>query len=425
MRPRSLTKDHQFHNNQGCCGRGAAPVQRCGSLAIVPAMALEQEQREWLTLSLVPGVGTAHFIRLLARFRTAANVLQAKERDLREVVGPKLAQRIVQYSDASDIQTQESLIDEYEADLITLNDTRYPLRLAEIYDPPLALFVRGDLREADERSVAIVGTRKATPYGIRTAERLARELAARGVTVVSGLAAGIDAAAHQGAIDAGGRTIAVLGCGVDTVYPAHHADLMHRVIQNGAVVSQFPMGMKPLKGNFPYRNRIISGMTLGTIVVQAPESSGALITAHTALEQGREIFAVPGEVGNRNSAGPHKLIRQGAKLVETADDVLAELELAVDLQQESVSLASVDVVSATTERSPRNEPSPKPVVATQPSANSPQEKSILATLRQDGSFVDEIAQACRISVAEALSALTMLELKGLVRQFSGKRFAPR
>lgn len=387
-------------------------------------MPLDQEQREWLALSLVPGVGTAHFIRLLARFRTAGKVLLAPERELREIVGPKLAQRIVQYSDASDLHAQESLMDEYGADLITLNDTRYPLRLAEIYDPPLTLFVRGELLDQDEHSVAIVGTRKATPYGIRTAERLARELAARGITVVSGLAAGIDAAAHHGAIEAGGRTIAVLGCGVDTVYPANHGELMHRVIQNGAVISQFPMGMKPLKGNFPYRNRIISGMTLGTIVVQAPESSGALITAHTALEQGREIFAVPGEVGHRNSAGPHKLIREGAKLVETADDVLAELELAADVPQ-AISLNSVDVISPPSPKAKPPAASGPAPTSPSPPAHSPQEKSILATLRQDGSFVDEIAQACRISVAEALSALTMLELKGLVRQFSGKRFAPR
>lgn len=384
-------------------------------------MTLENEQREWLALSLVPGVGTAHFIRLLARFRTAANVLQARERELREVVGPKLAQRIAQYSDASDIEAQETLIEEYGVDLITLNDNRYPLRLAEIYDPPLTLFVRGSLLEADERAVAIVGTRKATPYGIRTAERLARGLAARGITVVSGMAAGIDAAAHNGAIGAAGRTIAVLGCGVDTVYPANHGELMHRVIQNGCVLSQFPMGMKPLKGNFPYRNRIISGLTLGTIVVQAPESSGALITAHTALEQGREIFAVPGEVGHRNSAGPHKLIREGAKLVESADDVLAELELAAEQLPQAPSLAEVDTVGRP-DRPAAPAPAPQPAAAP---AASEHERSILATLRQDGSFVDEIAQACRMSVAEALSTLTMLELKGLVRQFSGKRFAPR
>ena len=290
-------------------------------------MGLSKEQREWLTLVMAPGVGSTHFIRLLARFHSPGNVLQASEGALRDVVGPGLAQRIVQYGEEADVAGQERLMNEYDARLITLEDPAYPLRLAEIYDPPLALFVRGASPQANEPSVAVVGTRRATPYGIRTAEQFGRELAARGLTVVSGMANGIDSAAHRGAIEAGGRTIAVFGNGVDVVYPAQNADLMQQIIGHGCVVSQFFMGAKPAKGHFPYRNRIISGMTLGTLVVEAPPKSGALITARQAAEQGREVFAVPGQLGVRNSQGPHALIRQGAKLVETVDDILVELEV--------------------------------------------------------------------------------------------------
>ncbi|MEK7795405.1 MAG: DNA-processing protein DprA, partial [Candidatus Hydrogenedentota bacterium] len=264
-------------------------------------MKLTTEQREWLALTMVPGVGTTHFIRLLARFRTPGNVLKAPRASLQDIVGPKLAERISEYSEAADVDAQERAMESYRASLITMNDALYPARLGEIYDPPLVLFVRGELREEDERAVAIVGTRGATPYGIRIAERLAGDLAASGVTIVSGMASGIDAAAHRGALEAGGRTIAVLGNGVDRVYPEQNADLMHKIIAQGAVVSQFTMGTKPSKGHFPYRNRIISGMSLGVVIVQAPLKSGALITAHQAAEQGREVFAVPGDVGSENS----------------------------------------------------------------------------------------------------------------------------
>jgi DNA processing protein len=290
------------------------------------------------------------------------------------------------------------------------------VRLAEIYDPPLALFVRGELYETDVYAIAVVGTRRATPYGLRMAEKFGRELAARGITVVSGMASGVDAAAHRGAIEAGGRTIAVLGNGVDVVYPAQHAELMHQIIGHGCVVSQFEMGVKPSKGHFPYRNRIISGMTLGTLVVEAPIDSGALITARQAAEQGREVFAIPGQVGVRTSEGPHSLIREGAKLVETVEDILVELELPVHLRQapaarriEECGVRSAEcgmedeneavdrperikVPSPPSHPSPPSPPSPPPA----PSAISDTEKDILSVLSPDGSFVDEIAAACRI-----------------------------
>ena len=388
-------------------------------------MALSDEKRDWLSLTLVPGVGTTLFIRLLARFRTPSEVLRASEAALAEVVGPKRAERIRAYRETADVDGQIRAMEKYDAQIITMDDPAYPARLAEIYDPPLVLFVRGGLQEHDQYSVSIVGTRKATVYGIRTTEQLARSLSARGITVVSGLATGIDAAAHRGALEGGGRTIAVLGSGVDIVFPSENAELMHRVINQGCVLSPFPMGMKPLRGNFPQRNRIISGLSLGTVVVEAPPNSGALITARTAAEQGREVFAVPGQVGQRTSMGPHSLIREGAKLVETVEDILVELDLPAALRQ-AAPVAGTPVPEHPPEDQAAAALSQEPARAAppQPSLSSP-EKDILAVLAADGSFVDEIAMACRISVSEALSSLTMLELKGLVRQFSGKRFAPR
>lgn len=386
-------------------------------------MELNASQREWLTLSLVPGVGTTLFIRLLARFGTPGEVLRASEAALEEVVGPKLAQRIRHYRKAVDVEGQIKALAAYKVAFVCMDDPAYPARLAEIYDPPLTLYVRGALFAADHYCVAIVGTRKATAYGLRMAEQLAAGLAARGITVVSGMATGIDAAAHRGALNARGRTLAVLGSGVDIVFPPENADLMQAIIAQGAVLSPFPMGMKPLKGNFPQRNRIISGLCLGTLVVEAPPGSGSLITARHAAEQGREVFALPGPVGQRTSMGPHALIREGAKLVESVDDILVELDVP----------ASARVPQRTVRHAPETAPSSSAAAPPAPPARTPvpipemteSEKDVLAVLSPEGSFVDEIALACRLPVSEALSSLTLLELKGLVRQFSGKRFAPR
>ncbi|MBL7648390.1 MAG: DNA-protecting protein DprA, partial [Candidatus Hydrogenedentes bacterium] len=351
-------------------------------------------------------MGTTLFIRLLSRFGTPADVLGASEAALSDVVGPKLAERIRAYRGVVDVDRQLMHLAQYGASLLTMDDPAYPLRLAEIYDPPLVLFCRGSLAEADHQAVALVGTRKPTAYGARMARNLAYELASHGITIVSGMAEGIDTAAHEGAMEAGGRTIAVLGCGVDIVYPPSNAALMHRIVQHGAVVSSFEMGVKPSKGHFPYRNRIISGLSMGTVVVEAPIGSGALITARNAAEQGREVYAVPGEAGAYNSRGPHALIREGAKLVETAQDILVEL----------------DIEAANRPPARQNTPAPRDVVAPpprpaapavasptgqaastpSPAANvTPLERAVLDVLSQDGSFVDEIAAAARMSVSEA------------------------
>lgn len=388
-------------------------------------MKLSDEQLEWLTLTLIPGLGSSNFIKLLSRFKQPGRILKASESELRELCGPKLAERITQYKSVVDVDAQLRAISEYEVDFITLNDAAYPPRLAEIHDPPLALFVRGTLREEDQHCVAIVGTRKASAYGLRMAEQLGHDLAARGITVVSGMASGIDSAAHEGALKAGGRTIAILAGGVDIVYPAENAALMHKIMQHGAVISQFPMGMPHQKGFFPYRNRIVSGISLGVVVIEAPPGSGSLITAQLAAEQGREVYALPGQVGYANSKGPHSLIRDGAKLVESVEDILLELELPTVMYQQPEESSQAPEVATVTKTKQSPTPVAAKIKAPEPPNVSTQEKDVLSVLAPEGSFVDEIAMACRISVSEALSSLTMLELKGLVRQFSGKRFAPR
>ncbi len=388
-------------------------------------MEVSPEQRDWLTLALIPGVGGTRMVKLLARFGKPRRALNASLAELEEVIGPALAKRVNAYREVSEVEEQLARLREYDAWFLTLDDERYPLALAEIYDPPVVLWGRGTLEESDATAVAMVGTRHASDYGLRVARQLAGELAARGVTVVSGLAAGIDTVAHEAALDAGGRTIAVLGNGVDVVFPAENASLMHRILQHGCVLSPFLMGTQGFRGNFPVRNRIISGLSLGTLVVEAPPGSGALITARDAAEQGRQVFAIPGPITHRNSRGPHDLIKEGAKLVETVDDMLVELNLPTAVRQAPYKSPEItpEQGDLLVSSAPPKKAAPTPA---KPAANlSAVESNVLASLSPDGSFVDDIALVCRIPVSEALGTLTMLELKGMARQLSGKRFAPR
>jgi len=281
-----------------------------------------------------------------------------------------------------------------EAEILTPLHPAYPSALRTIGVPPEILYVRGTLREEDRAAVAVVGARRASSYGMAAAEWLGRELARGGVTVVSGLARGIDGAAHRGALAAGGRTIAVLGCGPDVVYPAEHADLMAQVIQAGAVISEFPPGTEPLPHHFPQRNRIISGLSLGVVVVEGRERSGALVTADCALQQGREVFAVPGSVFAETSYLPHRLIQEGAKLVTTVEDILNELRLPQ-----------------------RPSPLPEPV----PTLTGA-EATVYAQLSLDPQHIDALALRCALQVAEVGRALLALELQGLVRALAGQRY---
>lgn len=280
-----------------------------------------------IRLNAIPDIGSITIRRLVDAFGSAELVFSAQEAALRQVAGRQGTPEVLKA--IRDSRPEEATLELERAaaagvEIVTWVDADYPELLKNISDPPPVLYVRGTLFKEDAAAVAIVGTRSATPYGMETARRLAEELVRCGVTVVSGLAEGIDRAAHEGALKAGGRTIAVLGHGLSLVYPTHHRELAERITRSGCLLSEFPMGEPPNAWNFPKRNRIISGLSLGVVVVEAPVRSGALITAREAMEQGREVFAVPGPISARTQ-GTHRLIRDGAKLVEQAADILQEV----------------------------------------------------------------------------------------------------
>ena len=293
----------------------------------MPDAALSPELADHLALALVPGLGPKLTAALLAHFGSAAAIRQATESQLEAVplIGAKLARRFASSLPKVDVSAEWARIQQFGVDLLRLGESGYPTELAAIPDPPPLLYLRGRLAPVDRNAVAIVGSRACSSYGLRIAERLAAGLARAGWTVISGLARGIDGAAHRGALEAGGRTIAVLAGGLSSIYPPEHADLAEQVAASGALVTETPMTMAPQAGMFPARNRIISGMSRAVVVVEANVRSGALITVNHAAEQGREVFAVPGPVDSPASAGCLELIRKGARLVRTADDILEDL----------------------------------------------------------------------------------------------------
>ncbi|KPK09373.1 MAG: hypothetical protein AMJ64_00585 [Betaproteobacteria bacterium SG8_39] len=279
----------------------------------------------WLRLTLAPGLGPAKIRELLTRYGLPEQVLSAPRRELAAMLPPSALEAVA--SSALDDAVERALTWRKGAgcSIVTLGDADYPNRLLEIPDPPSLLYIRGHPEYLNQASLAIVGSRNATAQGTRNAERFARAFSDAGLTIVSGLALGIDGAAHRGALDGRGSTVAVLGTGIDVVYPARHAELAEKIAARGALVSEFPLHTQPAAGHFPRRNRLISGLTLGCLVVEAALESGSLITARAALEQGREVFAIPGSIHSPLSKGCHALIKTGAKLVESADDVLSEL----------------------------------------------------------------------------------------------------
>ena len=291
-------------------------------------MPLSQEDRDLLTLHLVPGIGPRLIAALLERFGSADAALRASPRELMEVphLGPKVAEMLKQTLASREVDEECEMLERLRIQLLRLGTAEYPVQLAQIPVPPRFLYVRGALLPADKKAVAIVGSRSCTSYGRRIAERLAYDLAQAGWTIVSGLARGIDSCAHQGALKAKGRTIAVLAGGLSKIYPPEHAELSLQVADNGACVSEAALRMEPMAGMFPARNRVISGLSRAIILVEAAEKSGALITATHAAEQGRDVYAVPGPVDSVASGGTLKLLRNGARLVRHAQDVLEELE---------------------------------------------------------------------------------------------------
>lgn len=353
-----------------------------------------------LRLSLVSGVGPRIRKALLERFGTARAVLAAAPSELRTVygVGPKLTHKIAGADHEIDVEAEIALCRERGIDILTEAHTAYPRVLREIHDPPGVLFVRGELRPNDALAIGIVGTRHGTQYGLRQAERLAGGLARAGLTIISGLARGIDAAAHRGALAAGGRTIAVLASGVMNIYPPEHDRLADEVAAGGALVSESPPRAEPLAGTFPQRNRLISGMSLGVIVVEAAERSGALITARHAMEQGREVFAVPGNVDSRASRGCHQLIRDGARLVESVDDVLEELGPLV----EAAPCGDGQVIHHPAEL-----------------LLNELEQQVLSAIGGEATPIDRIVSDTGLPAAQVLSTLSVLEMRRIVRRLSG------
>jgi DNA processing protein len=367
---------------------------------------MDEERIAWLSLKLIPDLGNRSLLRLLRHFGSPSAILQAGAGDLSAVSGLRDMARLALIRKAMlrAPETEWAALQKDGIQLLCLDDPQYPVNLAAIPDPPVALFVKGSLEPRDLVSIAVVGSRAASPMGMIFTERLAGDLARAGVTIVSGLAAGIDSAAHRGALKAQGRTLAVLGCGLDVDYPRGNAGLRREIAQRGAILTEFPLHTPPAPGHFPMRNRIISGLALGVVVVEAAHRSGSLITARLALEQGREVFAVPGIAQNYRSVGPHRLLKQGAKLVESAEDVLEEIRPAIrrsGLREEVTRAASGE-----------------------PSANS-EETALLLALDQHPRHIDEICRALQWPVSRVMSILLALELKGKVVQLPGKYFVSK
>ncbi len=360
--------------------------------------------RQQLRLAMVPGIGPLMRQRLLARFGSPASILAASSSDLQSVsgIGPKLAKQIVLAEQEIDVDAQIQLCHENNIGILLESSAEYPPLLREIDDPPGVLFARGNLLPVDRLAIAIVGTRHATRYGIKQATQLASSLSTAGFTVVSGMARGIDSAVHHAVLEAGGRTIAVLASGVLKPYPPENANLADRISQQGCVLSEAAPTMPPISGMFPQRNRIISGMTLGTIVVEAADRSGALITARHAWEQNREVFAVPGPIDSRLSHGPHQLLRDGAKLVTSIDDVLEELgPMAHEAEQKDGTILRVPAEVTLNEI----------------------EQKVLRAIDTQGSLIDDVTVASGLAVHRVLSTIHVLEMRGLIRRMGGNRVA--
>lgn len=354
----------------------------------------------WLTLKSVAGVGNFLFNRLIATFETPAKVLAAPVAALSQVAGvkPELARRIHRHPTPEGVHRELAAVQRKGYDLITLHDPSYPSLLLQIPDPPPLLYLNGRL-SAEPCPVAVVGSRNASAYGRTATHRLCTDLVRHGAAIVSGMARGIDTMAHRGALDGGGRTIAVLGSGLNQIYPPQNLKLFHEIAENGCVVSELPLDAGPEARHFPMRNRIISGMSLGTVVVEAARKSGSLITARLAAEQNREVFAVPGNIHAVNARGTHDLIKQGAKLVENAQDIFEEIaaQLLVPGPSEAVRARPLPPLSAA-------------------------EQSLLAIIGTEPVHIDALARQTDQSIAVLTDTLSRLEIKGVIVQEPGKRF---
>ena len=358
-----------------------------------------------IALNFIEHVGPVRARLLLEHFGDAPKILQASQSELRRVsnIGEETAVAIASWEKTVDLAGELKRIQEFGCHVLIQSDGDYPESLRQIYDPPLVLYVKGALTAKDKNAVAMVGSRMTTHYGIETARKLAYQLAYVGVTVVSGGARGIDTAAHQGALAAKGRTVCVLGTGINIVFPPENRDLFERIAESGAVITQYPFNRNGDKQSFAIRNRIIAGMTLGTVVVEADLHSGALITSNFATEYGRQVFAVPGRIDSPRSKGCHDLIKKGAKLCEGVEDILSEFEYLFPASNKPASAGETGVLPAL-------------------ELNENEQKVFVAVATDDETSIDEIIRASGLPSSAVSVALFSLEMKRLVKQLPGKLF---
>jgi len=355
-------------------------------------------KKYWLALNKIPNLGPITIKKLWDHYGSIDKVWNASESDLVTIEGlnKKAVRSFLANRDNVNLDDELQVANDNNVDVLTLDDNNYPDLLKNIYDPPPVLYVKGQAISQNEKTIAIVGTRRASHYGKEIAKKLAYELSSLGFTIVSGMALGIDTLAHRGALDAKGKTVAALGCGVDIVYPPSNRELAQEIVSSGALVSEFPMGTGIEKGNFPRRNRIISGLSLGTIVVEGHYDSGAMITAKQALDQGREVFAVPGNVELNQSKGPHWLIKNGAKLVERVEDILDELNMMMPKKMTNEGRNYLNLTE--------------------------DEQKIVKALSLEPKYIDTISVETGLPTPQVSSLLLMLEVKKIVRQLPGKIF---
>jgi DNA processing protein len=356
------------------------------------------ERTYWLGFHLIPSIGASRIARLIEAFGNLKTAWAADLPAFREAgINEKAATALISHRANINLDRERERVERAGATFLTLREDAYPRLLREIPSPPPVIYVKGEILPEDETSIGVVGTRRATRYGREMTRRLSSGLASAGVVIVSGLARGVDGIAHTEALDAGGRTIAVLGCGVDHLYPPEHRNLSERIMEDGAIISEFPIGTKPEARNFPIRNRLISGLSIGVLVVEAPKKSGALITSTFAADQGRTVFAVPGSAMSSASEGTHQLLRDGAVLAADVDDVLQEL----NLERRYAALENRRLL---------------------PNATG-DEQQVLQLLDGDPRHIDEIAIDTGINISQLSAMLLQMQLKGMVRDVGGQHYA--
>lgn len=358
-----------------------------------------EEKYYWLAFSAFnQGIGPVRFKLIVDYFGSAENAYKASEKELRAVGLPeKILLSFLSFRQRFDLEKYLKELAKKEVSFLTLKDKEYPELLKQISDPPYVLYIKGKLLPEDNLAIAVVGTRKITSYGRQVTEKIAGDLSVNGLTIVSGLARGVDTCAHVSALTYGGRTIAVLGCGVDVIYPAENVRLYHEIVNgHGAILSEFPLGMITARGTFPARNRIISGLSLGVVVTEGAEDSGSLITAGYAAEQGREVFAVPGPITSSLSKGPADLIKKGAKLVYDVKDILEEL----NIKQKTLAVKAKEILP-----------------------ESKEEGIILELLKNESLHIDELAKRAGMEISKLTSLLTMMEIKGKIRNLGNMTYS--